>query len=105
MAHSSRRSKGQSGTRYTPGGLLAGPSFVISRSVSSIAEIEQAIAKLSTLEKAELGEWFDALRNREWDRQIEADSASGALDFLLKEVDDDLAQGRTRPADELLDNG
>ena len=72
--------------------------------MGSIAEIEQAIAKLSPQEFLELEEWFNAERNRKWDRQIEADSASGALDFLLKEVDEDIAQGRTRPADELLDD-
>jgi len=72
--------------------------------MGSIAEIEQAIAKLSPGEFVELGQWFDAERNRKWDRQIEADSASGALDFLLKEVDEDIAQGRTRPANELLDD-
>jgi len=72
--------------------------------MSSIAEIEQAIAKLSTQEFVEFERWFDEERNRKWDRQIEADSASGALDFLLKEVDEDIAQGRTRPADELLDD-
>jgi hypothetical protein len=72
--------------------------------MGSIAEIEQAIAKLSTREFVELEQWFDAERNLKWDRQIEADSASGALDFLLKEVDEDIAQGRTRPADELLDD-
>ena len=71
--------------------------------MGSIVEIEQAIAKLSPREFVELEQWFDAERNRKWDRQIEADSASGALDFLLKEVDEDIAQGRTRPADELLD--
>jgi hypothetical protein len=72
--------------------------------MGSIVEIEQAIAKLSPGEFVELERWFDAERNRKWDRQIEADSASGALDFLLKEVDGDIAQGRTRPADELLDD-
>jgi hypothetical protein len=72
--------------------------------MGSVAEIEQAIAKLSPREFAELEQWFDAQRNREWDRQLEADSASGALDFLLKEVDVDIAQGKTRPADELLDD-
>jgi len=72
--------------------------------MGSIVEIEQAIAKLSPGEFVELEQWFDAERNRKWDRQIEADSASGALDFLLKEVDGDIAQGRTRPADELLDD-
>ena len=72
--------------------------------MGSIAEIEQAITKLSDREFAELEQWFAAERNRKWDKQIEADSASGALDFLLKEVDEDIAQGRTRPADELFDD-
>ena len=72
--------------------------------MGSIAEIEQAIAKLSDQDFVEFERWFDEERNRKWDRQIEADSASGALDFLLKEVDEDIAQGRTRPANEILDD-
>jgi hypothetical protein len=36
-------------------------------------------------------------RNRKWDQQIEADSASGALDFLIREVEAEIAQGKTRP--------
>jgi hypothetical protein len=72
--------------------------------MSSVVEIEQAIAKLSRLEFAELVRWFDEERNRKWDQQIEVDSKSGALDFLLREVEEDAAQGRTRPTDELCDN-
>lgn len=72
--------------------------------MSSVAEIERAIAQLSTRDFVELGRWFDAERNRQWDRQIEDDSASGALDQLLREVGQDIAAGRTRPADELCDN-
>jgi len=72
--------------------------------MSSVAEIEQAIAKLSTSEFVELEHWLAVERNRKWDRQIEADSASGALDSLLREVEEDVAKGRTRPADELCDN-
>jgi hypothetical protein len=72
--------------------------------MSSIAEIEQAIAKLSSQEFVEFERWFDEERNRKWDRQIEADSASGALDSLLAEVEEDIAKGRTRPTDELLDD-
>jgi len=70
--------------------------------MSSIAEIEQAIAKLSTREFIELERWLAAERNRKW--EIEADSASGALDPLLREVEEDVAKGRTRPTDELCDN-
>ena len=71
--------------------------------MSSVAEIEQAIAKLNSHEFVELERWFDAERNRKWDRQIEADSTSDALDQLLKEVEEDIAKGRTRPTDELRD--
>ena len=72
--------------------------------MSSVAEIEHAIAKLSTPEFVELDRWIAAERNRKWDRQIEVDSESGALDSLLREVEEDVAKGKTRPADELLDN-
>ena len=72
--------------------------------MGSVAEIELAIAKLSADEFVELERWFDAERNRKWDRQIEADSDSGALDFLLREVEEDIAKGTTRPTDELCDN-
>jgi hypothetical protein len=55
--------------------------------VTSVAQIKQAISDLSSREFAELEAWFVDERNRRWDQQIEADSGSGALDFLLKEVD------------------
>jgi hypothetical protein len=48
-----------------------------------------------------LARWFDAERKRKWDAQIEADSKSGALDTLLREVDDDIARGEVRPLDDL----
>jgi hypothetical protein len=72
--------------------------------MSSIAEIEEAIAKLSAREFVELDQWIAAERNRKWDQQIAADSASGALDSLLHEVEEDVAKGTTRPTDELCDN-
>ena len=72
--------------------------------VTKIEEIEQAIAKLPREEFFELVRWFDEERNRKWDEQIEIDSKSGALDFLLREVEDDIAKGKTRPTDDLCDN-
>jgi hypothetical protein len=71
--------------------------------MSSIAEIEKAIDKLARHDFFQL---VDHLRQRyaeEWDREIAEDSASGRLDFLLKEVDEDIAKGKTRPTDELCD--
>ncbi len=69
--------------------------------MSSVAEIEDAISQLSRGDFAEVERWFDEERNRKWDQEIEADSKSGALDFLLREVEEDIAKGRTRPTDEL----
>ncbi|MDB6030121.1 MAG: hypothetical protein JWM16_459 [Verrucomicrobiales bacterium] len=72
--------------------------------MTDIQQIEEAIAKLPREDFAALARWFDKERNRKWDQQLEADSESGNLDFLLKEVEDDIAKGRTRPTDEFFDN-
>ena len=56
--------------------------------MSSVVEIERAVVKLSREDFAQFESWFDQERNRKWDEQIEADSASGALDFLLSEVEE-----------------
>ena len=72
--------------------------------MSTVQEIEAAIAKLPPQDFLAL---CDRLRQKHpdaWDRQIEQDSAAGALDFLVQEVDAEIAQGKTRPTDELCDN-
>ena len=71
--------------------------------MSSVVEIEHAISRLAPAEFAELAKWFEGERNRQWDGQLEADAGSGGLDFLLREVDSDIAQGRVTPPDELLE--
>jgi hypothetical protein len=54
--------------------------------MSSIVEIEQAIAKLPREQFVELGRWFDAERNRKWDLQIEEDARSGKLREVYKRL-------------------
>ncbi len=54
--------------------------------MSSVAEIEQAIAKLPLMEFVQLERWFDAERNRKWDRQIEDDAKSGKLRVLYERL-------------------
>ena len=34
-----------------------------------------------------------------WDRHFEDDVKAGRLDFLVQEIEDDIASGRTRPLD------
>ncbi len=82
--------------------LRATPTFSHVQFMSSVAEIEQAIARLPRPEFVRLERWFDAERNRKWDAQIEEDSNSGALDQILREVEQDARQGKSKPADEIL---
>ena len=51
--------------------------------MSRLREIEMAIDALPDEEYSELRRWFLERDWAKWDRQIEADSASGKLDFLL----------------------
>ena len=70
--------------------------------LSSVAEIEKAIAKLPRGEFVELERWFDAERNRLWDRQIEADAQSGKLRELYQRLQSE-NQGQPHvPLDEFL---
>ena len=47
--------------------------------MSRLEKLEQDIGKLSPEEFVELEQWFDAERNRKWNRQIEEDAQSGKL--------------------------
>jgi hypothetical protein len=48
-----------------------------------------------------VAEWFDAVEEGEWDRQMEMDfSRAGRGNRLLQEVEADIAAGRTKPMEE-----
>ena len=62
----------------------------------SLAEIKTAIERLSFEERAELTAWLHGWNDDEWDEQMKRDVASGKLDAVLREVDDDIRAGRLR---------
>ena len=62
--------------------------------MSTIAEIEDAVRRLSPEDLAAFREWFVQLDAEAWDRQIEDDVAAGRLDSLAEEALEDLRQGR-----------
>jgi uncharacterized protein YfaT (DUF1175 family) len=62
--------------------------------MSTIAEIEDAVRRLSPEDLAAFREWFVQLDAEAWDRQIEEDVAAGRLDALAEEALEDLRQGR-----------
>ena len=54
--------------------------------MSSITKIQQAILSLPEADYLQLRHWFNELDWEKWDQQIEADSESGKLDFLIAEA-------------------
>ena len=67
-------------------------------------EIEVAIESLPRQDFLTL---VDRLRDRhaaEWDRQIAEDAAAGRLDELWEEARREIAEGKTQPLDEILDD-
>jgi hypothetical protein len=61
--------------------------------MTTVEEIEAAIVKLPKGDFDRLSAWIIQKYQTDWDRQIEEDSESGALDFLIREISDDIAQG------------
>ena len=51
-----------------------------------IEKIQQAILALPEAEYKQLRQWFSELDWEKWDREIEADSDAGKLDFLIAEA-------------------
>lgn len=54
--------------------------------MASIAKIQEEILALSETDYQQLRQWLNELDQDEWDRQIEADSNAGKLDFLIAEA-------------------
>ena len=73
--------------------------------MSTVLEIEQAIHQLPAGEKWDLLHRFQDDLWSEWDRQNEEDLKAGRLDALLTEARADIAAGRTRPLNEVLNHG
>ena len=57
--------------------------------MSTVQEIEAAIAKLSETDFAELRGWI-------WERDIERDAASGEINFLAEEALHEHQTGKTK---------
>jgi hypothetical protein len=68
----------------------------------SLAEIKSAVRELSPKELAELAAFVLEQDSAAWDEQIEQDAASGKLDFLFQEADNERQAGKLRdwPEDE-----
>jgi len=64
--------------------------------MSTVEEILRSIESLSEEEFTRLRQWFSERDWGKWDKQIEVDSESGKLDFLVKEAHDEKAKGKLK---------
>ncbi|MBM4331805.1 MAG: hypothetical protein FJ117_11385 [Deltaproteobacteria bacterium] len=64
--------------------------------MTKIEEIEHAVDLLPIEEYPQFHKWFLERDWSAWDLQIEADSAAGKLDFLLKEAGGEKKLGRLK---------
>ena len=62
----------------------------------SLAEIKSAIEQLSFEQRAELAAWLHGWNDDQWDEQMKRDIASGKLDSVLHEVEEDIKADRVR---------
>lgn len=75
------------------------------------ATVEKIADEVKSLPEKELNEFLSWLADYElahpdqWDREIERDSQPGGqLDAVLKRVRGDIATGKTKPLDEVINN-
>ncbi len=72
------------------------------QAVSTIQEIEAAIAQLPDEDYRQLMRRLEERRNAAWDRQMEEDAANGNLDKLWAQAEKEIEEGETMPLDEFL---
>ncbi len=64
--------------------------------MEKVEDIQAAIESLPEDEYVRLRSLFSEKDWEKWDRQIEVDSESGKLDFLVKEAVEEKAEGKLR---------
>ena len=64
--------------------------------MTRIEEIGNAVASLPVDEYRQFRDWFLERDWVQWDKQIQADSQSGKLDFLMKEAMEEKNLGNLR---------
>ncbi len=64
--------------------------------MSKINAIQEAIETLSEEEYGQLRQWFSERDWKKWDQEIERDSKSGKLDFLIDEAFDQKRHGKLK---------
>ncbi len=64
--------------------------------MSKVDQLKAEIERLSDNESAEIYRWMSEREWENWDRQIEADSKAGKLDFLVREALEAKSKGKLK---------
>jgi hypothetical protein len=70
--------------------------------MSTVTEIEAAISMLPPGDFAQVREWLLERDDLLWDKQIEDDAAHGRLDHLIEEIENDIAAGKVKLLNEVV---
>jgi hypothetical protein len=62
--------------------------------MSRVEDIEAAIERLPLADYHRFVAWFREKEETRWDAQLDADSATGKLDFLFEEAEREASQGQ-----------
>ena len=65
--------------------------------MTTVQEIQTAIARLSPEELRRFRDWFDGFEATLWDSRFEEDARAGRLDSLAAEALEDMGRGRCKP--------
>ncbi len=72
--------------------------------VSTVAEIESAISTLPDKDAWTVASWLQKHLDTKWDKQMDEDITAGRLDPLWEKAKADIAAGRVKPLDEVLND-
>jgi hypothetical protein len=64
--------------------------------MSQVDELKAKIEKLTSEEFAEFFRWLSEKDWERWDKEMEADSQAGRLDFLLREAREEKSKGKLK---------
>jgi hypothetical protein len=64
--------------------------------MSRIDELKAVIESLPNEEIAEIFRWLSEKEWERWDKEIDADSRTGRLDFLVREAREEKAKGKLK---------
>lgn len=71
--------------------------------MSTVAEIKEAIDRLSPQEYCELMSVLHPFDDDDWDRQMKADVAAGKFVAMNEKAEQEYAVGRTRPLSDVTE--